>query len=213
MSEPLINETEARVLGSLIEKELTTPEYYPLTLNSLVNACNQKSNRSPVVSYDETIVQQALETLQEKKLIASIIALGSRVLKYQHEFSKYFQTTKRETAIMCELLLRGPQTAGEIRTRAERMNNFTSLEEALGSLQDLSKRNPPLVTMLPRMQGKKENRFGHLLSGEIILQEENSESQASSTTQKLETLEKTVLEMQNQIEVLKKEFAQFKSQF
>ena len=163
----VLNETEARVLGALLEKEITTPDYYPLSLNSLVNACNQKSNRDPVMNLDESSVRDALRTLHDNSLARSVSAADSRVTKYEHRLQEAFNFDRREAAIFCELLLRGPQTPGELRTRAERMHRFDDLGEAQSALQRLVDRDPPLVRMLPRQPGTKESRYVHLLSGDV----------------------------------------------
>jgi uncharacterized protein YceH (UPF0502 family) len=157
---------EVRVLGSLIEKELTTPEYYPLSLNALTNACNQKSNRDPVVSYDEKTVVRALESLREKRLASMVTGAVSRVPKYRHMFTETVGMDLQDTAIMCELLLRGPQTAGELRNRAQRFCPIESIEQVEKIIEGLmAKENFQLITKLPRQIGYKESRYAHLLSG------------------------------------------------
>src|SRR5689334_18183323 len=166
----LLDPVEARVLGSLMEKEVTTPEYYPLTLNALVNACNQKSNREPIMSLTDADVQQALALLREKGLaFVQTSAAGSRVPKYGHRILEKLNLGRRELAVMCELMLRGPQTLGEVRGRADRMHRFTDLEEVDSVLRALMERG--LVTRLERLAGMKEARFAHLLSGEPQLTE------------------------------------------
>jgi uncharacterized protein len=162
-----LNEMEARVLGALLEKEITTPDYYPLSLNSLVNACNQKSNRDPVMNVDEDSVRDALRTLQDNSLARSVSAADSRVTKYEHRLQEAFNFDRREAALFCELLLRGPQTTGELRMRAERMHPFDDLSEAQSALQRLMNREPPLVKVLARQPGTKESRYIHLLSGDV----------------------------------------------
>ena len=157
---------EARVLGALLEKEITTPEYYPLSLNSLVNACNQKSNREPVLSLDEDAVRQALRSLQENSLARSVSAADSRVTKYEHRLQEALNFDRHEAAVVCELLLRGPQTPGELRSRAERMHHFGDLGEVQSTLQRLMNREPPVVKLLPRQPGTKEARYAELLSQE-----------------------------------------------
>src|SRR5262249_7186451 len=152
---------EARVLGSLIEKEITTPEYYPLSLNALSNACNQKSNREPAMQLEEGEIQKALNHLESQSLLRSIAE--SRATKFEHRLQDVFNFYRPEVAIICELLLRGPQTPGELRTRASRMHAFEDLESVHSALQRLSKREPPLVTVLPRQPGTKESRYTHLL--------------------------------------------------
>src|SRR3981081_2079462 len=155
---------EARVLGALLEKEITTPDYYLLSLNSLVNACNQKSNRDPVGDLDGDSVRDALRTLHDNSLARSVSAADSRVTKYEHRLQEAFNFDRREAALFCELLLRGPQTPGELRMRAERMHQFDDLSEAQSALQRLMNREPPLVKVLARQPGTKESRYIHLLS-------------------------------------------------
>src|SRR6202034_2665889 len=156
---------EVRVLGSLLEKEITTPEYYPLSLNALLNACNQKSNRDPVVHFDEDTVERALYTLRDKGLTVNITGAGSRVPKFGHRLSEKLNLGRRELAVLCELMVRGPQTLGELRTRAERMHPFDDLAE----VESVLDRMPELVTKLPRRPGEKEARYAHLLSGPVAV--------------------------------------------
>src|SRR5258706_2102290 len=158
---PILNEIEVRVLACLVEKEITTPEYYPLSLNALIHACNQKSNRDPVMNLDEGAVRQALDTLKGKSMAAS--GGEGRVMKFEHRLQEVFNLHRNEVAVLCELLLRGPQTPGELRSRAERMHPFNDLSEVQSSLQLLMKREPPLIKMLPRLPGTKESRYAHLL--------------------------------------------------
>jgi uncharacterized protein YceH (UPF0502 family) len=158
---------EARILGALIEKEITTPEYYPLSLNALVNACNQKSNRAPEMHLDDDSVLPALRTLEQKGLAGKADNMESRVTKYEHRLADAFNFNRLETAIVCELFLRGPQTPGELRSRAERMHHFDDLESVLSTLRHLIERDPPLVRLLPRQPGTKEARYTQLLSGNI----------------------------------------------
>src|SRR5712671_7560906 len=162
-----LSEMEARIVGSLVEKQLTTPEYYQLTLNALVNACNQKSNRDPLMNLDEAAVRQALHSLDSQSLVRSVSASDSRVTKYEHRLKEAFNFYRHEIAILCVLLLRGPQTPGELRTRTERMHSFDDLSAVQSSLQHLMKREPPLVKVLPRQPGTKESRYAHLLSGDV----------------------------------------------
>ncbi len=204
---------EVRILGSLLEKEITTPEYYPLSLNALLNACNQKSNRDPVVHWDEDMLDRALYTLREKGLLASITGAGSRVPKYGHRISEKLNLGRRELAILCELMLRGPQTLGELRTRAERMHPFGDLAEVESVLDHM----PELVTKLPRRPGEKEARFAHLLSG----QPPNSPaaplpdlvSPGPSPSNRLSALETEVAELRRELDDLKQQFAGFQKQF
>lgn len=163
----LLTTIEARVLGALVEKEITTPEYYPLSLNALVNACNQKNNREPVMHLDEDEVRQALHRLEDNQLAGPRRGSDSRVAKYEHHLQEVFNFTRGEVAVLCVLLLRGPQTPGELRGRTERMHRFEELEDVLSALQRLMQREPSLVRALPRQPGTKEVRYAHLLSGEI----------------------------------------------
>ncbi|MBD3422377.1 MAG: DUF480 domain-containing protein [Chitinivibrionales bacterium] len=163
----ILTETEIRVLGVLIEKELTTPEYYPLTLNALVNGCNQKSNRDPVVQLTEGEVSRAVSSLKDKHLLWERHASGSRTVKYEHNVTDAYDLAKGELALLCVLLLRGPQTIGELRTRSQRMHSFENLDETRRVLDGLIKREEdPLATALSRQPGQKEERFMHLISGE-----------------------------------------------
>jgi uncharacterized protein YceH (UPF0502 family) len=157
----------ARVLGSLVEKEITTPEYYPLSLNALANACNQKNNRDPVTTLDEDQIRQALHALEDHGLAGPVRGSESRVAKYEHHMQEVFNFTRGEIAVVCVLLLRGPQTPGELRGRTERMHRFEELSDVQSTLQRLMQREPPLAMVLPRQPGTKEARYAHLLSGEV----------------------------------------------
>ena len=171
----LLHPAEVRVLGSLLEKEVTTPEYYPLSLNALVNACNQKSNRDPVVEFDASTVERALQSLRDKGLLLAITGAGSRVPKYSHRFSEKLNLGRRELAILCELMIRGPQTLGELRTHCERMHPFDDLAEVEAVIDRL----PELIVKLGRRPGEKEVRYAHLLSGTPAISE--AELASSST--------------------------------
>lgn len=162
-----ITAEEVRIIGALMEKEVTTPDYYPMTLNSLVAACNQKSCREPVTSFDEATVSFHLDILRDtKKLAGMVSAAGSRVQKFKQRLTENYFFTPPERAVLCELMLRGPQTPGELRNRAERMHPFASIDEVLGALRELETRvDGPWVVLLPRMAGHKEARYAHLLSG------------------------------------------------
>jgi uncharacterized protein len=162
----LLTAAEARVLGALVEKEVTTPDYYPMSLNALINACNQRSNREPVMDLDEEAVRQALHGLEDMRLAGRARADG-RVTKYEHWLGEAFNFGRAETALLCVLLLRGPQTAGELRGRTERMHRFDEISEVLAGLQKLMEREPPLVAVMPRQPGTKESRYAHLLSGAV----------------------------------------------
>jgi len=221
----LLNEVECRVLGSLIEKEITTPEYYPISLNALVNACNQRSNRDPVMSLDEAAVRQALHSLDGQSLVRSVSASDSRVTKYEHRLQEAFNFYRHEVAILCVLLLRGPQTPGELRTRADRMHPFDDLGAVQSSLQHLMKREPPLAKVLPRQPGTKESRYAHLLSGDVEVSETKPEVQTimnpnSGDGERIALLEKEVAALRNnatdfqkEIADLRQQFAQFRKQF
>jgi uncharacterized protein YceH (UPF0502 family) len=163
----LLSAEEARVLGALMEKEVSTPEYYPLSLNALVNACNQTTSRDPVVRYDESTVVRALDGLRDKKLLWEVDQAGGRVRKYQQQFSKWNDLDSRAHALMTLLLLRGAQTPGELKSRSERLCEFKELDEVEAVLERLAERNPPFVVRLPRLPGTKEARFMHLLTGDI----------------------------------------------
>jgi len=215
----LLNEMEARVLGALLEKEITTPDYYPLSLNSLVNACNQKSNRDPVMNVDEDSVRDALRTLQDNSLARSVSAVDSRVTKYEHRLQEAFNFDRREAALFCELLLRGPQTAGELRTRAERMHSFDDLSEAQSALQRLMNREPPLVKVLARQPGTKESRYIHLLSGDekpVGSTAGRREVPAAAEGEKMDgfsRLSSEIAELRRDVADLKQQFAAFRKQF
>ena len=169
---------ETRVLGALIEKDTTTPDYYPLSLNALVNACNQKNNRDPVTTFDESTVRDALASLQEQRLAGPASGADSRVTKFEHRLQEVFNFDRREIAMVCVLLLRGPQTPGELRSRTDRMYHFEALDDVVSTLDRLAQRVPPLARVLPRQPGTKESRYTHLFSGEPAIAEgsENVES-------------------------------------
>jgi uncharacterized protein YceH (UPF0502 family) len=214
----VLNEMEARVLGALLEKEITTPDYYPLSLNSLVNACNQKSNRDPVMNVDEDSVRDALRTLQDNSLARSVSAVDGRVTKYEHRLQEAFNFDRREAALFCELLLRGPQTTGELRTRAERMHPFDDLSEAQSALQRLMNREPPLVKVLARQPGTKESRYMHLLSGHVkrVSSTDGREVPVPLEGEKMDgfsRLSSEMAELQRDVADLKQQFAAFRKQF
>lgn len=218
----ILNETEVRVLGSLVEKQVTTPEYYPLTLNALMLACNQKNNRTPFTSYDETAVAQALESLREKNLAYVFYGSTSRVPKYKHVLPEVMHLSQPELALICVLLLRGPQTTGELATRAFRLHEFSGLEEVEATLNSLISREPdPLVTRLPRQPGQKEARFAHLLSGEVAIDAEREEGAhtrsrgpgLASHSNRVAALEAEVETLKAEVGMLKNQFEAFKKQF
>ena len=163
----VLTAAEARVLGALVEKEVTTPDYYPLSLNALINACNQRSNREPVTDLDEEQVRQALHGLEDMKLGGRARSADGRVTKYEHWLGEAFNFSRAETALLCVLLLRGPQTPGELRGRTERMHRFDELTDVMAGMQKLMEREPPLAAVLPRQPGTKESRYAHLLSGGV----------------------------------------------
>jgi len=215
---PTLNEVEARVLGALLEKEITTPDYYPLSLNALVNACNQKSNRDPVMTLDEDAVRSALRSLHDNSLARSVSAADSRVTKYEHRLQEAFNFDRREAAIICELLLRGAQTPGELRSRAERMHHFDELSEVQSALQRLMTREPPLVKVLARQPGTKESRYMHLLAGDVepaaaLPVGGSAPATNRENVDKVSRLESEVAELRKEIADLKQQFAAFRKQF
>jgi uncharacterized protein YceH (UPF0502 family) len=214
-----LDPVEVRVLASLIEKEITTPDYYPLSLNALVNACNQKSNRDPVMDLDESAVRAALRTLDEKALARSAVAGDSRVAKYEHQLQEAFNFTRPELAIMCELMLRGPQTPGELRGRASRLHPFEDLSVVHSTLQRLMHREPPLVKLLARQPGTKEARYTHLLSGDVpdVAAASHVESSAApisgDSSDRVASLEAEITALKTEVADLKQQFALFRKQF
>ena len=206
----ILTDIETRVLGALVEKQVTTPEYYPLTLNALTLACNQKNNRHPVTAYAESEVAQAVESLREKNLAYVFYGSTSRVPKYKHVMPEVLHLNAAETALMCVLMLRGPQTPGELRGNAARLHEFAGLDEVEQTLAGLITHEPdPLVARLPRQPGQKEVRFAHLLSGEIRV-EALPEAPPLSPRQ---TLEQKVDALAAEVETLKAQFEEFKKQF
>jgi uncharacterized protein len=214
----ILSDVETRVLGSLIEKELTTPEYYPLSLNALVNACNQKSNRDPAMNLDENAVSEALRKLDKEGLAGPADAMDNRVAKFGHRLQEAFNFDRREIAVLCELLLRGPQTPGELRSRVERMHRFDDLGQVQSTLQRLAQREPPLVRMLPRQPGTKEARYAHLLSGDVQPQAPEAAPKAEFTRgsadgERVARLENEVAALQKEVAELKLQLAAFRRQF
>jgi uncharacterized protein YceH (UPF0502 family) len=213
----LLSDVETRVLGSLVEKELTTPEYYPLSLNALVNACNQKSNRDPVMSLEEAEVREALRTLDKKGLAGPADNMVSRVSKYEHRLQEAYNFTRHEIAVLSELLLRGPQTPGELRSRADRMHKFDDLGIVHSTLHKLMNREPPLVKVLPRQPGTKEVRYAHLMSGDVVLPPDSdvgvAVTSSASSIERIARLEDHVEKLQSEIAELKQQFAAFRKQF
>ncbi len=203
----LLTPAQARVLGALIEKEVTTPDYYPLSLNALVNACNQRSNREPVMDLDEEAVRQALHGLEEQRLAGPARGADGRVTKYEHWLGEAFNFSRAETALLCMLLLRGPQTPGELHGRTERLHRFVEIADVIAGLQKLMEREPALAAVLPRQPGTKESRYAHLLSGvleslPIAAAEPASSGDAPAHQERIAQLESTVAELQKQIAAL-----------
>jgi len=210
-----LDDVEVRVLGALMEKEVSTPEYYPLSLNALVNACNQKSNREPVVSYDEDTVETALAGLRAKGLAARLSGHDMRVPKHSHRLSEVINLGRREAAVLCVLMLRGPQTAGELRSRTERLYQFDDLEAVDACLTRLMEWEPePLVARLPRQVGYKEVRYAHLLSGEPqtapVAQVASTRETRDDTIARLLA---SVDRLEAEVADLKRQFGEFKRQF
>lgn len=207
LTEPILLTTvQARVLGALIEKENTTPDYYPLSLNALVNACNQRSNREPVMDMSEEDVRQALHGLQEQRLAGPARDADSRVTKFDHWLGEAFNFSRAETALLCVLLLRGPQTPGELRGRTERMHRFEEIGDVIAGLQKLMEREPALVAALPRQPGTKESRYAHLLSGEVgaapVLSPASSSQRTDAQEDRIAQLETTVAELRQDLTAL-----------
>ena len=212
-SNMVLNTVEVRVLGALIEKDATTPDYYPLSLNALVNACNQKSNRDPVMSLDEGAVRDALEGLHARGLAGPASGADSRVTKYEHRVYDVLKLGRREVAVLCELLLRGAQTPGELRGRAERMHPFEGIEDVHSTLQKLMQREPPLAVMLPRQPGTKESRYAHLMAGEVEAAAEVHPPMRGGSGDHLGELEHEVAELRKEVHELKQQFEEFKKKF
>ena len=197
-----LDPVEVRVLGCLLEKDLATPEYYPMTLNALVNACNQKSNRNPVVAYDEDLVAEGIDTLRARGFISVLTGGSNRVPKYGHRMGEKLNLGRRESAILCELMLRGPQTPGELRSNTARMHKFSDVEEVEARLRDMER----LVVELSRQPGRREARWAHLLSGEPAQTDESSPEPARPGLEsRLVALEAEVQELRNLMERIRSE--------
>jgi len=214
----ILSDVEIRVLGSLVEKQITTPEYYPLSLNAVTLACNQKNNRYPVVSYSEDQVAHALETLREKNLTYVFYGSTSRVPKYKHVMPEVMRLNPAEVALMCVLMLRGAQTPGELRGNASRLHEFSGIDEVEQTLNELSTRDEPLVLRLPRQPGQKEVRFVDLLSGTIKVAAFNEAERTPvparrSGNEQMEKLEQKVEALSTEVERLKQQFEEFRKQF
>ncbi len=211
-----LSETEARVVGCLVEKQLTTPEYYPLTLNALIAACNQKTNREPVVNYDEETVERTLDSLRDKNLVYVFYGSSSRVPKYKHMLPSVYELDERETAVVSVLMLRGAQTIGELNQRTNRLYEFSGLNEINETLENLIKRDEPLVVKLERQIGQKEARFAHLLSGEIDIEAMSNLRETSggqTRNDRIAELEREIENLRNEFNLLREEFGEFKKQF
>jgi uncharacterized protein len=213
-----LDQVEVRVLGALLEKEITTPEYYPLSLNALINACNQKSNRDPVMALDESAVRSTLESLNGKNLVGQASSADSRVPKYVHHLQEVFNFDRRESAVLCVLMLRGPQTPGELRGRTERMYRFYDLSVVESALHRLMERKPPLAMKLARVPGTKESRYAHLLSGELEEWKAPAETRPFATAnthdyERLTCLETELEALRKEVADLRQELRDFRKQF
>ncbi len=224
MDDPIapLNAAEVRVLGALIEKQVTTPDYYPLTLNALTNACNQLTNRDPVVAYDEQAVVRAIDGLRDKRLATLFTGAESRVAKYKHSLTDALLLTPGEVALLCVLMLRGPQTIGELRTRSERLFTFDTLPEVEEALTALARREPqPLIAKLPRQPGTKEARYVHLFSGPVeTVAVADSSARAEpavlavrAENERIGQLEREMAELRRELEELNRQFGEFRKQF
>ena len=201
------------MLGALIEKDITTPDYYPLSLNALVNACNQKNNRDPVMTLEEDAVRAALESLQRQRLAGPASGADGRVTKYEHRLQEVFNYDRRETAILCVLMLRGAQTPGELRGRAERMYRFEELEDVVTTIEKLSQREPALVAVLPRQPGTKESRYMHLFSGQAQVASAPTAAPHFSGVDRIGRLESDVAELRRDVAEMREQLAAFRKQF
>lgn len=212
-----LTDVEARILGSLVEKQLTTPEYYPLTLNALVTACNQKNNRDPVVSYDEATVSRAIEELRDRNLVYVFYGSTSRVPKYKHMMPSVFELEPADVALVAVMMLRGPQTLGALRERTGRLHQFADLGEVQASLDGLMRREEPVVVKLPPQPGQKEARFAHLLSGEINVEELAATAAARpsrpSGSERVDGLEERIAALESEIGEMRQMFEEFRKQF
>jgi len=213
MIEPQLTFEEARVLGSLVEKSVTTPDNYPLSLNALINACNQKSNRDPIVEFSGQEVGEAISSLKTKGLVRIVMGGDSRVPKYQHYFEETYHLNQAESALLCELLLRGPQTPGELRGRIERFNVTLRQPEVETLLSALQARPDPLLVELPRQVGRREARVAHLLAGEPVIPEETEPTVRAPREDRLSALEAEVQALRGEMVALHEEFAAFRRQF
>ncbi len=219
--DPILNDIEARIIGCLIEKDRTTPDHYPLSLNALTNACNQKSNRDPVMDLDEQTVQRALDQLRPRGFVVTSVGSGSRVEKYRHLLPEKLDLLADQTAILCELMLRGPQTVGELRTRCQRLHEFRDIDDVADTLAMLAGLSQPMVQELPRLPGQKEPRWAQLLTGPVDLESLQQAAAAAgparaaivSENQRIDVLESRIDELTAELEDLKSEFTRFREQF
>ena len=216
MLDPL-TDIEARIVGSLVEKQLTTPEYYPLTLNALMAACNQKSNRDPVMSLGETDIMSAIDSLRDKNLVYLYYGTGSRTVKYKHMLASVYDLDEAGVAIAAVLLLRGPQTIGELRERTGRLHEFGGLDEVQGALDELTRRDDPIVVKLDRQPGQKEARYAHLLSGEVtqeaIAASPRAVASGGGSNERIEKLEAEVESLRSELAEFRQTFDEFRKQF
>jgi uncharacterized protein len=216
-----LNPVEVRVLASLVEKSRSTPEYYPMTLNALTAACNQKSNRDPVMQVSNQDTVRALDSLRDRKLAWSVSIAGSRAPKYRHSVEDVYPLTPPQLAVLCELMLRGPQTVGELRTRAERLCPLADAAEVQSSLQQLlAWSGGPLASVAPRRPGQREERYAHLLGGPLSGEAESTVSlpeparlSVMAENERIAALEAKMAGMEDEVARLKADFADFKRQF
>lgn len=218
--DPLIDKMEldpreVRVLGCLIEKALSTPDYYPMTLNALTTACNQKTNRDPVVDYDTSDVAEAIDSLQRKRLVGNASSAHDRTAKYRHALAEAMHLDESQLAVLSSLMVRGPETVGELRGRTTRLHEFDSLEEVEGVLDRLAQREPPLVTQLPRRPGQKEARYAHLFSGEpdADAAPHDPHSPRAEMEERINALEQQVEDLRARLDDYAEAFKTFRSQF
>lgn len=215
----ILGETEVRVLGALVEKQITTPEYYPLTINALVAACNQKTNREPVTNYDEATVSRAVESLRNKNLVYVFLGSGSRTVKYKHRLPEMYETDEPETAVLAALMLRGAQTLGEIKERAGRFYAFADLNEVNAALENLINKESPLAARLERAAGQKETRFAHLLTGELPAaataptEREPRPANNQIGSERIAQLEQEIETLKTRFDELQQTFEDFRKQF
>ncbi len=198
---PILDSIEQRILGVLLEKEKTTPDYYPMTINGLMTACNQKSSRNPVMSIDEDAVQVGIDSLRSKGLVNTVVGGGSRTLKYKHHASVNLNLELNEEAVLCLLLLRGPLTAGEVKSNVGRLYDFANLESVQNCMQGLADNEFPLIQLLPKRPGQKEGRYIHLLGGEINI--EDWQEQESGIVAPISNYEQRLLALEEEVADLK----------